>query len=117
MSYRRARQPGEPPSIDPLATAAGDPYLQALALACAGLATVEHGHPDDGLKMLQFAHVRAGESDGLGLAHGAISSVKQLSSVRARKRLLPLAEALDARPGSDTRDLARMARQVATTRA
>ena len=42
-----------------LATEAGDPYLQATALNYAGLATVEHGHPNDGLKMLQFAHVIA----------------------------------------------------------
>lgn len=204
-----------------LAGAAGDTYLQALALTFAGLAAEEHGHPDDGLKMLQCAqvkawdippdhdrrnaveamalahsatalvrlgdpatastelaksrelwrpsspyggpnrvaalleigrgrlaaaepfavasvrhqdgetselgrahsrvvlaviHVRAGESDGLGLAHGAITRVGKLSSVRARKRLEPLADALEARPGSDARELARMARQVATTR-
>ncbi|MGH4023824.1 MAG: helix-turn-helix domain-containing protein [Pseudonocardiaceae bacterium] len=206
-----------------LATEAGDAYLQAVALAWAGLATEEHGHPNDGLKMLQFAqvkawnippghervkgveawaladsatayarlgdptaahaqlaksrdlwspkrtdtmgdldivaarievgrgrldaaeplaaasvrrwqgtserarsqagvvlatiHVRAGEPGGLGLAHTAISAVSRLSSVRARKRLGPLAEALDARPGTDYQNLARMARQVATTRA
>ena len=44
-----------------LATQAGDAYLQALALSCAGLATVEHGHPRDGLKMLEFAQVKAGD--------------------------------------------------------
>jgi hypothetical protein len=37
-------------------------------------------------------------------------------SARARRRLEPLAAALDARPGADARQLARMARQVATTR-
>ncbi len=205
-----------------LAGAAGDTYLQALALTFAGLATEEHGHPDDGLKMLQCAqvkawdvppghgrrnaveamalahsatalvrlgdpeaahtelakarelwrpsspygdlnrvaalleigkgrldaaepfaaasvrhqdggaselgrahsrvvlatvHVRAGERDGLGLAHGAITAVTKLSSVRARKRLGPLADALHTRPGTDYQELARMARQVATTRA
>jgi hypothetical protein len=42
-----------------LATEVEDPYLQATALNYAGLATVEHGHPNDGLKMLQFAHVIA----------------------------------------------------------
>ncbi|MGH3885423.1 MAG: hypothetical protein ACRDSZ_02455 [Pseudonocardiaceae bacterium] len=42
-----------------LATAVGDAYLQATALKYAGLATVEHGHPGDGLKMLQCAQVTA----------------------------------------------------------
>ncbi|MGH3684112.1 MAG: helix-turn-helix domain-containing protein [Pseudonocardiaceae bacterium] len=42
-----------------LATHAGDTYLQALALAYAGLATVEHGHPSDGLKLLQCAQAKA----------------------------------------------------------
>jgi transcriptional regulator with XRE-family HTH domain len=202
---------------------AGDAYLQAHALTLAGFATVEQGHPDDGLKMQQLAqvkawqvpsddprraavqawaqadsatalaalgnyqaayrelararelwqpsctdptgdldgvaallevergrldvaepfavssvrrwegisrlgntrsaatlamiHIRSGESDGLQLAHSAITAVGKLSSVRARKRLEPLANALDARRGSDARELARMARQVAVTRA
>ncbi len=39
-----------------LATEAGDPYLQANALMFAGAVTEEHGHPNDALKMLQFAH-------------------------------------------------------------
>jgi transcriptional regulator with XRE-family HTH domain len=204
-----------------LATEAGDAYLQALALTYAGLATEEHGHPNDGLKMLQLAqvkawdipddpgrrnaveatalaysvtalarlghqeaaraelaksralwhpsnpygdpdrvaalleadrgrldvaepfaqasvrrweggaselgrthskvvlatiHVQASEPDGIGLAHEAITAVSKLSSVRARKRLAPLADALDTRRGSDTRELARMARRVAATR-
>jgi hypothetical protein len=42
-----------------LATEAGDAYLQAHALTLAGFATVEHGHPDDGLKMLQLAQVKS----------------------------------------------------------
>ncbi|MDQ3760757.1 MAG: hypothetical protein M3460_03410 [Actinomycetota bacterium] len=67
--------------------------------------------------VLATIHVRTGEGDGLQLAHGAITGVMKLSSVRARKRLVALAEALEARPGFDTRDLARMARQVAATRA
>ncbi len=214
-----------------LATAAGDAYCQTLALNWAGLATEEHGHPDDGLKMLQYAqakawdipsddqrtvvgegsraaleacgradsatalarlghwdaadaqlatswelwrptrtdpggdlykvaarlqvsrgrldaaepfaaasvrrwegassqrgrtaanillatiHIRAGEPDGLRLAHGAIVGVTKLSSVRAHRRLEPLVDALEARSGSDHRELARMARHVATTRA
>ncbi len=216
-----------------LAEQAGDAYLQAVALSYAGLATVEHGHPNDGLKMLQFAqvkswdippgdervvgvgvgtraaveacgltdsataldllgdregavralgrsrqlwipgrtdatgdldavgarlelargrldvaeqfavvsvrrweginsqrartmsgvllatvHVRAGERDGLQLAHGAIVKVTKLSSVRAREQYLaPLAVALEARPGGDAQQLARMTRQVIATRA
>ncbi len=204
-----------------LATDAGDTYLQAIALACAGLTMLERGNPDDGLKMLQFAqvkaweippehdrrmvdacaradsviallnlgeahaaerelaksrelwqptrtdprgdqdyvaarfelgrgrldaaepfaaasvrrwdgvsalrgtqsvvvlatiHVQAGEPDGTRLAREAIGAVDKLSSVSVRRRLEPLAEALDSRPGTDARDLARAARQVATTR-
>jgi hypothetical protein len=45
-----------------------------------------------------------------------ITSAGKLSSIHARKRLEPLADALDTRRGSDARDLARMARQVAATR-
>ncbi|MGH4012296.1 MAG: hypothetical protein ACRDTH_29730 [Pseudonocardiaceae bacterium] len=41
-----------------LATEAGDAYLQAYALNSAGLATREHGHPNDGLKMLQYGLVK-----------------------------------------------------------
>jgi hypothetical protein len=40
-----------------LATEAGDAYLKTIALAGAGVAMVEHGHPDDGLKMLQLGAV------------------------------------------------------------
>jgi transcriptional regulator with XRE-family HTH domain len=216
-----------------LAIEIGDVYLQAKALSYAGLATVEHGHPNDGLKMLQFAqlkaadippddqrksvlgvssrvaveacaradsatalellghpraadtqlgesrelwlpgpadqtgdldavvarlqlargrldaaepfaavslrrwqsgasqraraaqaglllatiHVRAGEPDGLRLAHSAITDVAKLTSVRIRRRLGPLVTALEARPGSDHRQLAQMARQVAAIQA
>jgi transcriptional regulator with XRE-family HTH domain len=42
-----------------LAIEAKDAYLQSTALQYAGAATVEHGHPDDGLKMLQFSLVKA----------------------------------------------------------
>ena len=216
-----------------LATQAGDAHLQALALTYSGMATVEHGHPNDGLKMLQAAqvkswaiplddqraveigwrtraqgeacgladsaialdllgdreaadravgksrqlwtpgrtdatgdldlvgarlelgrgrldvaeqfavvsvrrwegisnqrartqsgvllatvHVQAGERDGLQLAHGAITSVTKLSSVRTLQQFLtPLAVALEARPGGDAEQLARMTRQVIATRA
>jgi transcriptional regulator with XRE-family HTH domain/tetratricopeptide (TPR) repeat protein len=214
-----------------LATEAGDAYCQTLALNFAGLAHVEHGHPNDGLKLLQVAqtkaldiapdheravvgegsraaleacgradsatalvqlgypdaadaalsesrerwqptpavqagdldrvaaqlelergrldaaegfaagsvrlwegrsgrrgrtlagivlatvYVRAGESEGLRLAHEAITSAMKLSSARVRWRLEPLAAALETRPGNDYRELARTAHRVATTRA
>ena len=61
-------------------------------------------------------HVRAGEPRGLALAHGAITAASKLSSMRARQRLEPLATALEGRSGADAHQLARMARQVATTR-
>ncbi len=66
---------------------------------------------------LAIVHVRAGEPRGLTLAATAIDGVSTLHSVPARQRLLPLADALDTRPGSDARDLARKARQVAAARA
>ena len=205
-----------------LATDAEDTYLQAIALACAGLTMREQGHPNEALKMLQFAqikawnippehdrrmvescaqansvialidvgetqaattelaksrdlwqptrtdprgdhdylaacleigrgrldvaepfavasvarwdgisklrrthsaivlanvHVQTGEPDGLRLAHRAITDVTELSSMQARTRLAPLITTLDSRQGSDHRELARMARQVAATRA
>ncbi|MBV9143121.1 MAG: helix-turn-helix transcriptional regulator [Pseudonocardiales bacterium] len=67
--------------------------------------------------LLATIHVRAGEPDGLRLAHEAITSVTKLSSQRARQRLTPLAAALDARPSTDAHDLARTARHLTTTRA
>ena len=66
---------------------------------------------------LATIHVRAGEPRGLVMAKSAIDAVALLRSGRARDRLVPLAAALEARPGSDYRELARMTRQVATTRA
>ncbi|MGQ0775271.1 MAG: helix-turn-helix domain-containing protein [Pseudonocardiales bacterium] len=63
--------------------------------------------------VLATVHVRAGEPRGLQLAHRSISEVAQLPSVLLRKELTPLAQALETRPGTDARDLARMARQVA----
>ena len=42
-----------------LATEAGDAYLQAVAQAGAGMVMVEHGHPDDGLKMLQLGQLKS----------------------------------------------------------
>jgi hypothetical protein len=73
------------------------------------------GHAQSGI-VLATVHVRAGEPRGLSLAHGAITAVSKLSSVRARGRLEPLIAALKARPGTDTKDLARMARQVSSKR-
>jgi hypothetical protein len=67
--------------------------------------------------LLATIHVQAGEPDGLRLAHGVIIGVSKLSSFRARQRLGPLATALESRPRNDHHELARMARQVATTRA
>ena len=65
--------------------------------------------------VLATIHVQAGEPDGPQLARDAIGTVDHLSSVSARRRLEPLATALDTRPGTDARELARTARQVATT--
>lgn len=42
-----------------LATKSGDAYCRTLALTLAGLATVEQGHPNDGLKMLQAGQIGA----------------------------------------------------------
>jgi transcriptional regulator with XRE-family HTH domain len=67
--------------------------------------------------LLATIHVQAGDPDGLRLAHGAITSVTRLSSFRARQGLIPLAVALESRTSSDHRQLAQMARHVATTRA
>jgi hypothetical protein len=64
--------------------------------------------------MLATIHVRTGERDGLQMAHHAITATTKLNSGRVRKGLLPLADALDARRGSDYQDLARIAQQVAT---
>ena len=67
--------------------------------------------------VLATIHVGAGEPRGLHLAHGAVTAAAKLTSVRTRRRLEPLVAALAARRGSDAEQLARMARQVATTRA
>ncbi|MGH3932583.1 MAG: helix-turn-helix domain-containing protein, partial [Pseudonocardiaceae bacterium] len=55
-------------------------------------------------------YVRTGDSRGLGLARSAIDAVVPLCSMRARERLVPLAAALEARPGTDAKELARTAR-------
>jgi hypothetical protein len=66
--------------------------------------------------VLATIHVQAGEPGGLTLAHSAITAVTKLSSVRVRQRLIPLATALATRPGTDAKDLSRMAHHVATAR-
>ncbi|MGH3904469.1 MAG: hypothetical protein ACRDTE_09810, partial [Pseudonocardiaceae bacterium] len=67
---------------------------------------------------LALVHVQTGDSRGLAMAREAIIAVSATKSGNARELWLePLAGALEARPGSDARELARMARQVAETRA
>jgi hypothetical protein len=67
--------------------------------------------------MLAEVHVRAGEPRGLVLARRAIEAVSTLQSAAVRReRLVPLATALEARPGSDAKEIARIAHQVAATR-
>jgi hypothetical protein len=72
----------------------------------------QRARTDSGI-LLATIHVTAGEPQGLQLAHSAIIDVTKLTSVRARHRLVPLAKALEARPGSDARELAQLAWQVA----
>lgn len=67
--------------------------------------------------VLATIYVQAGEPRGLQLAHSAITAAARLTSFRVRQRLVPLYTALESRPGRDHRELARMARQVAATRA
>ncbi|MGH3755510.1 MAG: hypothetical protein ACRDRP_23010 [Pseudonocardiaceae bacterium] len=65
--------------------------------------------------LLAEIHVRAGDPRGLTLAHQAIEKVSTLQSIAARREwLTPLATALETRPGTDTQDLARTARQITT---
>ncbi|HEY2763934.1 MAG TPA: helix-turn-helix transcriptional regulator [Pseudonocardiaceae bacterium] len=64
--------------------------------------------------VLATVHIRAGDSGGLPLAQQTITDASRFRSARVRRQwLLPLADALDTRPGSDAQDLARTARQVA----
>ena len=61
-------------------------------------------------------HMQAGERDGLPLAAAAIDDAARLRSGIACELLLPaLADALDARPGSDAQGLAHRAREIAAT--
>jgi transcriptional regulator with XRE-family HTH domain len=66
---------------------------------------------------LAEVYVRAGEPRGLVLARQAIDAVSTLQSVAVRReRLVPLTAALEARPGNDAKEIARIAHQVAATR-
>jgi hypothetical protein len=66
---------------------------------------------------LATLHVQAGESSGAPLAHRAIVSVAELSSIRARERLTTLVAALETRPTSGNRDLAVLAQRVVAQQA
>ncbi|HKR48090.1 MAG TPA: helix-turn-helix transcriptional regulator [Pseudonocardiaceae bacterium] len=67
--------------------------------------------------MVAELHVRTGEPRGLVLARQAIEEVSTLQSVRVRQeRLVPLIIALEARPGNDAKEIARIAHQVLATR-
>jgi len=89
-------------------------------LATSALRTYSEGHRKDRTMaelLLAEVHIRAGEPQGLTLARQAIEGMSTLHSIAARRqRLLPLATALEAQPSTDTRELVRSARQVATTR-
>ncbi|HWR46167.1 MAG TPA: helix-turn-helix domain-containing protein [Pseudonocardiaceae bacterium] len=89
--------------------------------AASAVRTYSEGHHRRGHTMAELVlaevHVRTGEPQGMTLAHEAITKVKTLQSVAVRRELLvPLATALEVRPGTDTQELARTARQLATTR-
>ena len=67
--------------------------------------------------LLAEIHLRAGEPQGPTLAHHAINEISTLHSIAARRqRLIPLATALEARPNTDTQELAQLARKIAATR-
>lgn len=92
--------------------------LDAAESAAASAVQRWEGNPDRrrsalGRITLAQLHVQTGEQDGLLLAEQAIRGVAELRSQRARDRLAPLADALAARPGSESRELAAHARRVA----
>ncbi|MCA1600846.1 MAG: hypothetical protein LC776_04070 [Acidobacteria bacterium] len=94
---------------------AAEPFAAAAVRRCEGIKNQRRR--TGATVLLATVHVRAGERDGLQLAHGAITDVSRLSSVRSRRQwLTPLAVALETQPGGDAGQLARMARQVAVTR-
>jgi hypothetical protein len=60
--------------------------------------------------LLAEVQIRAGEPHGLTLARQVIDGASALQSVAAhQERLIPLATALETRPSTDTRELARTA--------
>ncbi len=61
---------------------------------------------------LAALHVRTGASDGPSLVIQAIQGVSPLQSIRARRKLTPLVQALELRGGSTYTDLARHVRKV-----
>jgi hypothetical protein len=88
--------------------------------ATSAIHTFDKGHYRRGHTMAKLllaeVHIRAGQPHGLTLARHAIDQVSTLHSIAARGHpLISLATALEARPGPDTQDLARLARQVAAT--
>jgi transcriptional regulator with XRE-family HTH domain len=92
---------------------AAEPFAVASVARWDGISKLRRAHST---VLLATIHVQAGEPAGLSMAHRAITDVAKLSSVQARTRLHPLAEALEGRPGSDAQELVRMGRQVATAR-
>jgi transcriptional regulator with XRE-family HTH domain/tetratricopeptide (TPR) repeat protein len=87
--------------------------------AASAVRTYGEGHRRDRIwaeTVLAEVHVRAGEPRGLTMAQHAISEVSTLQSAAARQRLVPLATALEARPNSDTQELAQVARKITATR-
>jgi len=87
----------------------------ASAVRAYGEGHYRRGHTVSELLLAEI-HVRAGEPRGLTPAHQAIEAVSTLQSIAARRDwLMPLATALEVRPGTDTQELARTARQIATT--
>lgn len=87
--------------------------------ATSALHTYSEGHRRSRILAELFLaeiHIRAAEPRGLTLARHAIEEVSTLQSVPARQRLVPLTAALQARPNSDTQELAQMARKITATR-
>lgn len=68
-----------------LALESGDAYCQALALNRAGLATLEHGYPNDALKMLQAGQVKAWDIP-LDLGRSVVIGEGSRVAVEARSR-------------------------------
>ncbi|HKR51164.1 MAG TPA: hypothetical protein VJT72_16575 [Pseudonocardiaceae bacterium] len=92
----------------------------AESFAASAVRTYEEAHGRGRISaklLLAEVHVRAGESRGLLLARQAIEAVSTLQSVAIRQqRLVPLITALEARPGNEAKEIARIAHQVAATR-